>query len=149
MKDHTNINPAFSEIIKILETTDPEHADLINIPIKQLLQNTLVLKKLVDAQQLVIDSCPEDVTAALETTKEEVIDEIYEKTATSYADLMANTVAGYFVDAVAIKAGFEELNARIDALEAKLGDQVRYSVDGSTLIITPIADEEEPGEGDE
>lgn len=42
MKDYAPENPAFSETIKITETSDPAHADLINMPIKQLHQNTLV-----------------------------------------------------------------------------------------------------------
>ena len=44
------------------------------------------------------------------------------------------------------------LQQQIATLEAKMGDQVRYSVDGSTLNITPItdeADEETTEEGDE
>lgn len=90
MKDYTSNNPAFSEIIKILETSDPGHADIINPALKQLLQNTQVLKNELEEQQ-------------------QDIDEIEDKTITSYADLMANTVEGYLADAVAVKEGFAAL----------------------------------------
>lgn len=42
MKDYTTDTPEFSDRIKILETTDPGHADNVNVTTKQLLQNTLV-----------------------------------------------------------------------------------------------------------
>lgn len=42
MKDYTSATPAFSETIRITETTDPAHADIINAAPKQLLENTLV-----------------------------------------------------------------------------------------------------------
>lgn len=46
MKDYTNVDPSFSETIKIPETTDPAHADdVINPPLKKLQDNTLWLKK--------------------------------------------------------------------------------------------------------
>ena len=47
MKDYTSENPAFSDMVEILETSDPGHADIINQAIKQLLQNTLVLKNMI------------------------------------------------------------------------------------------------------
>ncbi len=43
MKDYTTDNPVFSESIKILETTDPGHADRVNVTTQQLLENTLFL----------------------------------------------------------------------------------------------------------
>ncbi|MCM1045649.1 MAG: hypothetical protein NC417_09075 [Candidatus Gastranaerophilales bacterium] len=179
MKDYTSNNPVFSENIKLLETTTPGHADNFNLIVKQLLQNTLVLKKLADEQQKVIENCPEDVTEALETTKEEVLGKVeeildsapeslnsfkeladalgndpnyaatmikkfaelstaaYAQTITSYDDLMANSVEGYLVDAVAVKAGLEALATKVRDLEAKLGTQVTYSVSGEMLTITP------------
>lgn len=42
MKDYTTDTPEFSDRIKILDTTDPGHADNVNVTTKQLLQNTLV-----------------------------------------------------------------------------------------------------------
>lgn len=45
MKDYTVDSPVFSDSIKIVETTDTNHADNINAAVKQLHQNTLVLKK--------------------------------------------------------------------------------------------------------
>ena len=42
MKTYTKSDPVFSESIQITETTDPAHADNINVAPKQLLQNTVV-----------------------------------------------------------------------------------------------------------
>ncbi len=41
MKDYTSVNPVFSTKIRIVETTDPAHADNVNAAPRQLLQNTL------------------------------------------------------------------------------------------------------------
>lgn len=41
MKDYTSNNPDFKAVIKIVETTDPAHADNINASVKQLLENTM------------------------------------------------------------------------------------------------------------
>lgn len=48
MKDYTNESPAFSDKIKILETTDTDHADNFNKFAKQLLDNDIALKALFD-----------------------------------------------------------------------------------------------------
>lgn len=45
MKEYTCEEAIFSDSIMITETTDPAHADNINDAPKQLLQNTLYLKK--------------------------------------------------------------------------------------------------------
>ena len=45
MKDYTTESPVFSDTIKIVETTDTNHADNINAAVIQLHQNTLALKK--------------------------------------------------------------------------------------------------------
>lgn len=37
----------------------------------------------------------------------------FAQTITSYADLMANTVSGYYVDALAVKSGFETINSNL------------------------------------
>jgi len=47
MKDYTTEQPEFSASIKVVETTDPAHADNINAATKQLLQNTLVLNSIL------------------------------------------------------------------------------------------------------
>lgn len=49
MKDYTYSKPSFSDTIKIPEVTDTNHADNINAPTKQLLDNDIVLKTLFDA----------------------------------------------------------------------------------------------------
>lgn len=41
MKDYTSGSPVFSEKIRIVETSDPAHADNVNAAPEQLLQNTL------------------------------------------------------------------------------------------------------------
>ena len=40
MKDYTVDNPTYSGNIKLLETTDTDHAENVNVPYKQLLGNT-------------------------------------------------------------------------------------------------------------
>lgn len=49
MKDYTTSTPAFSKSIKILETTDPGHADNVNVTTMQLLQNALSNRALINA----------------------------------------------------------------------------------------------------
>lgn len=46
MKDYTSESPVFSEKIRILDISDPGHADHVNEATEQLLQNTLVLKNM-------------------------------------------------------------------------------------------------------
>lgn len=48
MKDYTSGEPAFSSVIKIVETTDPAHADNINMAPKQLLQNTIANRNVLN-----------------------------------------------------------------------------------------------------
>lgn len=45
MKNYTPDNPVFSDSIKILETTDPGHADNVNVTTKQLQDNIMYLKE--------------------------------------------------------------------------------------------------------
>lgn len=49
MKQYTNNDPSFSESVEILETTDTNHADNFNVATKKLMDNTLALKKEVEA----------------------------------------------------------------------------------------------------
>lgn len=48
MKDYTNSDPVFSKTLKIIETSDQVHADIVNEPLTQLLQNTLVLEEYIE-----------------------------------------------------------------------------------------------------
>lgn len=48
MKDYTSSGPVFSPNIKVVEATDPAHADNINAASKQLLQNDLVLSSILN-----------------------------------------------------------------------------------------------------
>ena len=59
MKDYTSSAPEFSETIRITETTDPAHADIINAAPKQLLENTLVLHAALNGYSLrIVDAKP-------------------------------------------------------------------------------------------
>ena len=40
MKDYTSNKPMYSDTIKIIETTDTTHAENVNVPLRQLLDNT-------------------------------------------------------------------------------------------------------------
>lgn len=48
MKDYTSVEPVFSSVIKVVETTDPAHADNINAATKQLLQNTIANRNVLN-----------------------------------------------------------------------------------------------------
>lgn len=50
MRDYTSSAPVFSSAIKIVETTDPVHADNANAAAMQLIQNDLVLAAVFDAE---------------------------------------------------------------------------------------------------
>lgn len=52
MKDYTTSVPEFSDSIKILETTDPGHADNVNVTTIQLFQNTLVLLEILSEESI-------------------------------------------------------------------------------------------------
>lgn len=47
MKEYKNTSPAFSQSIFVVETTDPAHADNINVATTQLLQNTLSNREII------------------------------------------------------------------------------------------------------
>jgi len=47
MKDYTTDTPEFSDVIKVIETSDPVHAEIPNITFRQLFQNTLCNRKLI------------------------------------------------------------------------------------------------------
>lgn len=49
MRDYTSSAPVFSSAIKIVETTDPVHADNANAAAIQLIQNDLVLAAVFDS----------------------------------------------------------------------------------------------------
>lgn len=71
MKDYTTDNPVFSESIKILETTDPGHADMVNVTTQQLLENTLFLyQELRERIEAVLSGIASDLEAYY--TSEEV-----------------------------------------------------------------------------
>ena len=47
MKDYMNSSPVYSGKVKILETTDTDHADNFNVPTKQLADNDQCLKNAI------------------------------------------------------------------------------------------------------
>lgn len=59
----------------------------------------------------------------------------FAQTITSYADLMANTVSGYFVDALAVKSGFETINSNLSTLKnhETVETVVGTWIDGKTI----------------
>lgn len=73
MKDYTNKNPTFADTIKIIEKTDPVHADVANEPTKQLLDNDLCLKNAAVGRE----TEPQTLTAG-QTTLVFEVDEIKE-----------------------------------------------------------------------
>lgn len=48
MKEYTNPDPSFHETINIVDTSTPDNGDLISIADRQNLDNSLVLKNMVD-----------------------------------------------------------------------------------------------------
>ena len=52
MKEYTSSTPVFSESIRITDTKDPGHADNVNAAPKQLLQNTLCNRQMIEQMQL-------------------------------------------------------------------------------------------------
>lgn len=65
MKDYTIEHSEFSDKVSIVETNDPAHADVINMPIKQLFGNTVANKKAVEDSK-------EQVESKLQTFKNEI-----------------------------------------------------------------------------
>lgn len=65
MKDYTIEHSEFSDKVSIVETNDPAHADVINMPIKQLFGNTVANKRAVEESK-------EQVETKLQTFKNEI-----------------------------------------------------------------------------
>ena len=65
MKDYTIEHSEFSDKVSIVETNDPAHADVINMPIKQLFGNTVANKRAVEESK-------EQVESKLQTFKNEI-----------------------------------------------------------------------------
>ena len=47
MKDYSISTPVFKSTLEVFETSDPAHADIVNVPIKQLFHNTLSNRNLL------------------------------------------------------------------------------------------------------
>ena len=53
MKDYTSSSPVFSDTVKMLETTDTNHADNFNKSTKQLLDNDTCLKNAINKNEAI------------------------------------------------------------------------------------------------
>ena len=73
MKDYTNKNPIFADTVKILESTDTDHADNFNVPFKQLVDNDNSLKNAAVGRE----TEPQTLTAG-QTSLTFTVDEIKE-----------------------------------------------------------------------
>ena len=62
MKKYTNDNPHFSESVDILETTDTNHAENFNKATRELMDNTLALKKNVEEAKKEAHEMVDDTT---------------------------------------------------------------------------------------
>lgn len=54
MKEYTSNSQGFSDKIKIIETSDPVHADNVNITTKQLLENDVFLKNALNKNEAIV-----------------------------------------------------------------------------------------------
>ncbi len=53
MKEYTSNSLGFSNKIKIIETSDPVHADNVNVTTKQLLDNDVFLKNAINKNEVI------------------------------------------------------------------------------------------------
>ena len=53
MKEYTSNSLGFSNKIKIIETSDPVHADNVNVTTKQLLDNDIFLKNAINKNEAI------------------------------------------------------------------------------------------------
>lgn len=57
MKNYTNKTPEFCDVIKVMEPTDTNHADNVNVTTQQIMDNTLYLHKKQEANEEYLASC--------------------------------------------------------------------------------------------
>lgn len=124
-------NPDFSEEIRKLEVTDKAHADVFNAFIKQLLYNTLYLKK-----QLVI-------------TKDESLTEAYQQSAGYTDQQIANLINGAptTLDTLGeIAQAMQENEDVVSALNTAIGSKAAQNEldahTGDSVIHVTTADKE-------
>ena len=109
MKEYTTSEPVFSDVINVVESTDPVNPECNNTPVMQLLQNTLALKQAVaqKAAKEELDTHTDNGTAhitAAERTKWNGIENKHEITRLqifpeSIKDSSNNTVASLSIPA--------------------------------------------------
>lgn len=112
MKDYTSNTPVFSDRISILEVTDTGHADNANRPVKQLLQNTLILKNIIDA-------VTENLSGAgLMGNEEGTPNRLDAHIGNSEVHVTANEKAGL----EKLKEDITEINSAVDQLKKSVAD---------------------------
>lgn len=68
MKNYTTENPSFQMFISLPEETDPAHADIVSKAPKQLLENTLKLKKDIDDVKISMENKLENEISLLKSS---------------------------------------------------------------------------------
>ena len=121
MKDYTSNNPIFSDKIKIVEVSDPGHADNVNQAPMQLLQNTLANRK-------AIENIGEDIASNM--------DAVYQQS-TGYTDTkIAELINGApsTLDTLGkIAQAMQGNESVVDALESAIGSKApQAELDGHT-----------------
>ncbi len=163
MKDYTNSAPQFADKIKILEPTDPGHADNLNRPVEQLLQNTLVLKDVLKESSLMggdeqapnrLDVMQEDLDALRvpeipELSEEDMRENIssgddqptlWKKVKKWFADLKAGAFASIVNNCTTTEEGTVLDGRQGKVLQDEI-DLLKKSVaDGKALIASAIRD---------
>lgn len=103
MKDYTNSRPVFSDTVKVLETTDTNHADNFNQSTKQLLDNDNCLKNAIKKDEAVT------TLAAGETTVTFTLEGLDDNSSINvYADVPGVGYTGITVDGDNVTVTFEE-----------------------------------------
>ena len=76
MKKYTNASPVFSERIDIYERTDPVDADTVdNVPLRQLQDNALALKAMIEEGGSSSIATAEEVQEVVDTIRRECEEE--------------------------------------------------------------------------
>lgn len=120
MKDYTIEHSEFSDKVSIVETNDPAHADVINMPIKQLFGNTVANKKAVEDSK-------EQVESKLQTFKNEIsasqaeLNKSLEKAIKDIADSKGESVTTFNPDgSIVTENSLETITTNINKAEKSI-----------------------------
>lgn len=103
MKEYTSNSLGFSNKIKIIETSDPVHADNVNVTTKQLLDNDVFLKNAINKNEAI------STLAAGETSITCTIEGLDSNSSISvYADVPGVGYTDIVVDGDNVTITFEE-----------------------------------------